>query len=296
MGRRADQRAWHGNGISLLIFASIVVSFVPAVQQTKGSIDRGELNYLQLAFLVAMVLAVIAFIIFMERAQRRIPVQYAKRVVGRKVRAGQMAHLPLKLNTSGVIPVIFAQSVIVFPSLILQWPKLQGQAWVQKLNYQLQWAMPLYTLLYVAAIIFFCFFYTSITFNPVDTTDNIKKAGGFIPGIRPGKQTADYLDTILTRITFWGALYLSAVSIMPMWVTSGLRLHELPWVGKLFENMPNWFKEGFNVPPSAFSLFGGTSMLIVVGVAMDFAQQVESQLIMRHYDGFLRSGPMRPRR
>ena len=281
-----------GNGISLLIFASIVTSYIPAIQDAARRVADNRLTWLQAAFLVALVFAITAFIIFMERAQRRIPVQYAKRVVGRQMRAGQTTHLPLKLNTSGVIPVIFAQSIIMFPPLILAWPKFQDVQWAQDLNRQLQLAMPLYTLLYVASIVFFCFFYTSIQFNPVDTTDNIKKYGGFIPGIRPGKKTAEYLDTVLTRITFWGAMYLSLVCLLPMWVLYGIRLHELPtWLGgRLFDSFPVWFKEGFDMSPIAFSLFGGTSLLIVVGVAMDFVQQIESQLIMRHYDGFLRSG------
>jgi preprotein translocase subunit SecY len=280
-----------GNGISLLIFASIVVSFVPAIQQTYERVRDQVLSPLQLIFLVLMMVSVISFIIFIERAQRRIPVQYAKRVVGRKVRAGQSTHLPLKLNTSGVIPVIFAQAIIVLPGMLLALPKFQEIPWMVALNRQLGYAMPGYTLLYVSAIIFFCFFYTSIQFNPVDTTDNLKKFGGFIPGIRPGKKTAEYIDTVLTRITFWGALYLSLVSILPMWVLSGIRLHEIPYIGsKLFSGMPAWFQAGFDMPASAQSFFGGTSLLIVVGVAMDFTQQVESQLIMRNYDGFLRSG------
>jgi preprotein translocase subunit SecY len=167
-----------------------------------------------------------------------------------------------------------------------------------RLNQQLGYAMPLYVFLYVLAIVFFCFFYTSIVFNPVDTTDNIKKYGGYIPGIRPGKKTAEFIDSVLTRLTFWGALYLSVISLLPMFVTSGIKLHELPRVlgGGLFQGMPNWFKVGFDLPVSATSFFGGTSLLIVVGVCMDFVQQVESQLIMRHYDGFLRGTRIRGRR
>jgi preprotein translocase subunit SecY len=281
-----------GNGISLLIFSSIVNRFVPAVKQTWDRVPN-ELSLIEVAVLVILMVGLIAFIVFVERAQRRIPVQYAKRVVGRQVRAGQTTHLPLKLNTSGVIPVIFAQSVIVLPGMLLTLPALQSVEWVQALYAQLSYAMPLYTLMYVVSIVFFCFFYTSIVFNPVDTTDNIKKYGGFIPGIRPGKKTAEYIDTVLTRITFWGALYLSFVSLLPMFLTSGVRLHELPGaLGGLFAQAPNWFKVGLNLPFSATSFFGGTSLLIVVGVAMDFVQQLESQLIMRHYDGFLR-GPRR---
>jgi preprotein translocase subunit SecY len=296
LGEQISERGI-GNGISLIIFAGIVARFPAAVSQTTQRVNEGTLSLLQLIVLVGMMVGIIALIVFVERAQRRIPVQYAKRVVGRRVRAGQTTHLPLKLNTAGVIPVIFAQSVIVLPSMLLALvpPDI---TWARVLASQLGYAMPLYVVLETLAIIFFCFFYTSIVFNPVDTTDNIKKYGGFIPGIRPGKKTAEYIDTVLTRLTFWGALYLSLISLAPMLLTSGIRLHELPRIlgGGLFQGMPNWFKAGLALPDAATSFFGGTSMLIVVGVCMDFVQQVESQLIMRHYDGFLRGTRIRGRR
>ena len=295
LGEQISERGI-GNGISLLVFASIIVRLPAAATQTAERVKSGRLDWLSVALLVAVMVAIIGFIVFVERAQRRIPVQYAKRVIGRKMRAGQTTHLPLKLNTAGVIPVIFAQSVIVLPGMLLT--PFTHVAWARDLSAQLGYAMPLYTLVYVIAIVFFCFFYTSIVFNPIDTTDNIKKYGGFIPGIRPGKKTAEYIDTVLTRITFWGAMYLSLISILPMFLTAGVRLHALPrWLGgRVFDGMPNWVKVGLDLPPSAQSFFGGTSLLIVVGVAMDFVAQVESQLIMRHYDGFLRGTRIRGRR
>jgi preprotein translocase subunit SecY len=295
LGEQISERGI-GNGISLIIFAGIVARFPAAVTQTIGRIQDGTLSPLELIVLVAMMTSIIALIIFVERAQRRIPVQYAKRVIGKRVRAGQQTHLPLKLNTSGVIPVIFAQSVIVIPGLLLRYAP-QDMTWAHRLEAQLGYAMPFYVLLEVLAIVFFCFFYTSIVFNPVDTTDNIKKFGGFIPGIRPGKKTAEYIDTVLTRLTFWGALYLSVISLLPMFITHGVRLHELPgFLGAPFQNMPTVIKAGMQIPDAATSFFGGTSLLIVVGVCMDFVQQVESQLIMRHYDGFLRGTRIRGRR
>jgi len=297
LGEQISERGI-GNGISLLIFAGIVVRMPAAIKQTIDRVQTNRLNLIEVAVLVLMWMATVAFIVFVERAQRRIPVQYAKRVVGRRLAQGGTTHLPLKLNTAGVIPVIFAQSVIILPGLLVSLPAFREVGWVQSIAAQLGYAMPLYTFLYVLAIVFFCFFYTSIVFNPVDTTDNIKKYGGFIPGIRPGKKTAEYIDTVLTRLTFWGALYLSLVSLLPMFITSGVRLDQLPvWLGGgLFEGMPQWFKAGLDLPRAAQSFFGGTSLLIVVGVAMDFVQQVESQLIMRNYDGFLRGTRIRGRR
>ena len=296
LGEQISERGL-GNGISLVIFAGIVARFPAAVMGIKQRLADGTVSPLEVIVLVALMASIIALIVFVERAQRRIPVQYAKRVVGRQVMAGQTTHLPLKLNTSGVIPVIFAQSVIVLPSMLLALvpPEI---TWARQIYAQLSYAMPLYVLLEVLAIIFFCFFYTSIVFNPVDTTDNIKKYGGFIPGIRPGKKTAEYLDTVLTRLTFWGALYLSVISLIPMFLTHGIRLHELPtWLGGgFFQGAPNWFKAGLALPDAATSFFGGTSLLIVVGVCMDFVNQIESQLIMRHYDGFLRGTRVRGRR
>lgn len=297
LGEQISERGV-GNGISLLICIGIISRFPAGVVQTAAKVRENTLSVLELAMLILMMVAIIAFIIFVERAQRRIPVQYAKRVIGNRVRAGQQTHLPLKLNTSGVIPVVFAQSVIILPSMILQIPLIAQAGWANSVRHQLEPAMPGYMLFYVALIVFFSFFYTSIAFNPVDATDNIKKYGGFIPGIRPGKKTAEYIDDVLSKITFWGALYLSTVSLIPMFLTSGVRLHELPrWMGGgLFNNMPAWFKVGLDLPGAAQSFFGGTSLLIVVGVCMDFMAQIESQLIMRNYDGFLRGARLRGRR
>ncbi len=296
LGERISERGL-GNGISLLICIGIIAQFPVGVMQTAAKVKDSTISPLEVAMLILMMVAIIAFIIFVERAQRRIPVQYAKRVIGNKVRAGQSTHLPLKLNTSGVIPVIFAQSVIILPGILLQYlPTDLG--WANTLRAQLGYAMPLYVALEVGLIVFFCFFYTSIVFNPVDVTDNMKKHGGFVPGIRPGKKTAEYIDDVLSKVTLWGALYLSAVSVVPMFITDGVRLHELPGFlgGGLFEAMPQWFKVGLELPMSARSFFGGTSLLIVVGVSMDFMSQIESQLIMRNYEGFLRTGRLRGRR
>jgi preprotein translocase subunit SecY len=295
LGEQISERGI-GNGISLLIFIGIVARFLPAVKQTYQRVQSGTLSPLQVVLLVGMLVGIFAVIIFVERAQRRIPVQYAKRVIGNKMSGGRTTHLPLKLNTSGVIPIIFAQSVIVLPRYLLVYLPA-GSRWADWLKEQLNYAMPVYVILYVALIVFFCFFYTSIAFNPVDATDNIKKYGGFIPGIRPGKKTAEYIDTVLSRITFWGAVYLSLVSIVPMFLTSGVKLHALPgFLGAAFAGMPNWFKVGLDLPSAAASFFGGSTLLIIVGVCMDFMAQLESQLIMRHYDGFLRGTRLRGRR
>ena len=296
LGEQISERGI-GNGISLIIFAGIVARFPAAATQTYARVTENTLSIFELILLLGMMVGIIALIVFVERAQRRITVQYAKRIIGQRMRAGQQTHLPLKLNTSGVIPVIFAQSVIVLPTYLLAFVG-SDVPFLQSVRAQLAYAMPLYVLLETVAIIFFCFFYTSIVFNPVDTTENIRKYGGYIPGIRPGKKTAEYIDNVLTRLTFWGAIYLSIISLIPMFLTHGIRLHELPtWLGGgLFQSMPTWFKAGFALPDSATSFFGGTSLLIVVGVCMDFVQQVESQLIMRHYDGFLRGARIRGRR
>jgi preprotein translocase subunit SecY len=240
--------------------------------------------------LVVFMILVTAFVVFMERAQRRIPVQYAKRVVGRKVYGGSNTYLPLRVNSAGVIPVIFASSILVVPATIAQ---MIQAPWAQNIAEQLAMGQPVYYLLYVATIIFFTFFYTSIIFNPVDTADNMRKYGGYIPGIRPGKRTADYIDRVLTRITFVGALYLSAVCIIPDFLISGIKVAQLPWMGEwLDRTLPLFFTEGMGVT----FYFGGTSLLIIVGVAMDTVQQIESQLVMRHYDGFMKRGRIRGRR
>jgi preprotein translocase subunit SecY len=279
-----------GNGMSLLIFAGIVVNFPTAVITTFDQMQTGQISLLRLLFLLLMMVAVVAAIIFVERGHRRITVQYAKRVVGRRQYGGSSTHIPLKVNTGGVIPVIFASSILAFPATIGQ--MLQG-GWGQTVATQLAYGMPLYNVLYVTGIIFFAYFYTAIIFNPDDVAENMRKYGGFIPGIRPGKRTAEYIDTILARITLVGALYLAAVAILPEFLITGFKVAPIPFIGERLDAvMPRWFTEGLGVT----FYFGGTTLLIVVGVAMDTVQQVESQLIMRHYDGFMKKTRIRGRR
>jgi preprotein translocase subunit SecY len=255
-----------GNGISLIIFAGFVARMPIAIGQTITLLRTGELSAFLMVFVLVLMVAVVAFIIYMERGQRRIPVQYAKRVVGRKMYGGQSTHLPLKVNTSGVIPPIFASSILMFPATIAGFVK---HPIMEAIANTFAPGRALYTVLYVALIIFFCYFYTAIQFNPVDVADNLKKYGGYIPGIRPGRKTADYLDRVLSRITFGGALYLSLVCVIPE------ILYRI-----------------FNVP----FYFGGTGLLIVVGVALDTVTQVETHLVTRHYEGFLKKGKIRGRR
>ena len=284
-----------GNGMSLLIFAGIVVGFPSAVLDTVQRIGRNDLSLFAALVLVAMMLFVVGVIVFVERGQRRITVQYAKRVVGRRMYGGQSTHLPLRVNTSGVIPVIFASSIIAFPQTIASF--FQGDnPWMKSLSEQLTWGMPLYNLLYIAFIIFFCYFYTAIVFNPDDVAENMRKYGGFIPGIRPGKKTAEYLDHILGRITFGGAIYLAIIAILPEFLYTGFKVAPIPVIGApldmfFTENGLSWITEGLGVN----FYFGGTSLLIVVGVAMDTVAQVEAQLIMRHYEGFTGKGGRRIR-
>ncbi len=255
-----------GNGISLIIFAGIVARFPNAVISTLRLIKAGELNIFFVIFLVVMMVAVVALIIYIERGQRKIPIQYAKRVVGRKVYGGQSTHLPLKINTSGVIPPIFASSIIMFPATVAGFIAIP---WVQGLAKQLSPGTMLYTILYVGMIFFFSYFYTAIIFNPVDIADNLKKYGGYIPGIRPGQKTSEYIYRVLTRLTFVGAIYLAIICIIPEILI-----------------------KKYNVP----FYFGGTSLLIVVGVALDTISQIESHLVTRSYEGFLRKGRIRGRR
>jgi preprotein translocase subunit SecY len=283
-----------GNGMSLLIFAGIVVGFPRGMISTVEMIRRGDLSLLATVFLLAMMVGVVAAIVFVERGQRRITVQYAKRVVGRRMYGGQSTHLPLRVNTSGVIPVIFASSIIAFPQTIASFFQANNP-WMQTVSEQLQWGMPLYNLLYVSFIIFFCYFYTAIVFNPDDVAENMRKYGGFVPGIRPGKRTAEYLDHILGRITFGGAIYLALIALLPEFLMAGFKVAPIPVIGPgldafLSENNLGWITEGLHLN----FYFGGTSLLIIVGVAMDTVAQVEAQLIMRHYDGF--SGPGKGRR
>ncbi len=256
-----------GNGISLIIFAGIVAGFYRAVATTLQFMNEGEMSLFTVIGLVIFMVIVVAAIIFMERGQRRIPVQYAKRVVGRKMYGGQSSHLPLKINTSGVIPPIFASSILIFPGTIASFfpdspIALQAAELLQPASF-------VYNLLYIGLIIFFCYFYTAVSFNPVDVADNMKKFGGYIPGIRPGVKTAEYIDRILTRITLGGALYIAAICILPTILISR-----------------------FNVT----FFFGGTSLLIVVGVALDTMAQMETHLLTRNYEGFMKRGRLRGRR
>jgi preprotein translocase subunit SecY len=255
-----------GNGISLIIFAGIVARFPSGLVRTMTLIRTGEMSLFIGLLILALMVTVVGLIIYFERAHRRIPVQYARRIVGRRVYGGQSTHLPLKVNTAGVIPPIFASSILLFPATLASFIKHPVTERISQALTPGSWA---YESLYVAFIIFFCYFYTAVTFNPVDVADNMKKYGGFVPGIRPGKRTAEYIDKILTRITLGGAIYVSVICVLPSILISR-----------------------FNVP----FYFGGTGLLIVVGVAMDTIQQIESHLITRHYEGFLKKGQIKGRR
>ncbi|HEY3161815.1 MAG TPA: preprotein translocase subunit SecY [Vicinamibacterales bacterium] len=280
-----------GNGMSLLIFAGIIVGFPRGILQTFDQMQTGTISLFRIFFLLVMMVAVIAAIIFVERGHRRIVVQYAKRVVGRRQYGGSSTHIPLKVNTGGVIPVIFASSILAFPATLAS--MFQSGGWARAVVDQLAYGMPLYNLLYIVGIIFFAYFYTAIIFNPDDVAENMRKYGGFIPGIRPGKRTAEYIDTILARITLVGAFYLAAVAILPEFLITGFKVAPIPFIGdRLDAALPQWFTQGLGVT----FYFGGTTLLIVVGVAMDTVQQVESQLIMRHYDGFMKKTRIRGRR
>jgi preprotein translocase subunit SecY len=285
-----------GNGMSLLIFAGIVVGLPRGVQDLIEKAKNGTWGAITPVLMIGLIvfmIAVVAFIVYVERCERRIPVQYAKRVVGRKVMGGQSTHLPLRVNAGGVMPVIFASSILTLPQTL--GVGLKTNRYFGPLFDAIKWGEPLYTLLYAIGIIFFAYFYVSIVFNPSEVADNMRKYGGFIPGIRPGKRTADYINEVLTRITLVGALYLIIISFIPEWMIAGIHLNHLPfWLGgTLFERLPVWVTNGLGVN----FYFGGTSLLIVVGVAMDTVTQIEAQLIMRHYDGFTpRSGRIRGRR
>src|SRR6476659_7155370 len=280
-----------GNGMSLLIFAGIIVGFPRGILQTFDQMQTGQINLFRIVFLLVMMVAVIAAIIFVERGHRRIVVQYAKRVVGRRQYGGSSTHIPLKVNTGGVIPVIFASSILAFPATLAT--MFQSGGWGRAIVDQLAYGMPLYNLLYIVGIIFFAYFYTAIIFNPDDVAENMRKYGGFIPGIRPGKRTAEYMDGILSRITLVGAVYLALISLLPIIMFAGLKLGSLPFIGETLQaNMPEFLRDGMGLQFS----FGGTSILIVVGVAMDTVQQIESQLIMRHYDSFMKKTRIRGRR
>jgi preprotein translocase subunit SecY len=284
-----------GNGMSLIIFTGIVVGLPNAIQNIYVNVFvTKEWNIFELALILVMMVAVVAFIVLVEMGERRIPVQYAKRVIGRRVMGGQSTHMPLKVNAGGVIPVIFASSILAFPQTIANTTFAKNNSWLMSILNSIKYSEPLYMLLFVALIIFFCFFYVSIIFNPNEAADNMRKYGGFIPGIRPGRSTSDYMNTILTRITFVGAIYLSILCLIPSIMISGIHLQHLPLVGGFIDqHFPRFLLEGLNVQ----FYFGGTSLLIVVGVAMDTINQVEAQLIMRHYEGFTpRAGRIRGRR
>ena len=293
-----------GNGMSLLIFAGIVVGLPRAAADLYEKVFVTRVwSFPVLLLLLAFMLAIVAFIVLVERGERRIPIQYAKRVVGRRIMGGVSTHLPLKVNSGGVMPIIFAVSILTFPQTLGLFRLDQssfaisryfgiGLVWFSKV---FAYGEPLYTLAYVLMIIFFAHFYLSIVYNPDEVADNVRKQGGFMPGIRPGKRTADYLDDVLTKITWVGGLYLALVALIPEIMLAGLRVNHLPtWLGGAWfdANFPAWLLHGMNVN----FYFGGTSLLIVVGVAMDTVQQVEAQLIMRHYEGFLKKGRVRGRR
>ncbi len=283
-----------GNGISLIIFAGIVVGLPRAIHEIIINVEQRTWSLFQVLLLLIVMVITVAAVVFVERGQRKIPVQYAKRVVGRKIYGGQSTHLPLRVNSGGVIPVIFAASIVSIPSTL---GAVMPNTFMKSLSAQLAQGMPLYNLLYIAGIIFFCFFYVSIIFNPMEVADNIRKYGGYIPGIRPGKRTAEFIDRILSRLTAAGAIYLVLVCLLPEFLMTGFKIQPIPLIGPAIDDFLNsismsWVTTGLGVN----FYFGGTSLLIVVGVAMDTVQQIESQLIMRHYDGFLKRGRIRGRR
>src|SRR5579863_10420479 len=296
LGEQISERGI-GNGMSLIIFVGIVVGLPRAVDdlfiKTKTG-AWGPFTGLAVIFLVALMIAVVAFIVFVEGGQRRIPVQYAKRVIGRRVMGGQSSYLPLRVNSGGVIPPIFASSLLAFPATAAL---MMGTRWafLNTIKERLQWGEPLYTVVYITMILLFSFFYVGIVFNPTELADNMRKNGGFIPGIRPGRNTSEHVSKILKRLTFIGAVYLAIVCLLPEWMIAGIHLNHLPyWLGgSWFDRyFPQWILNGLGVN----FYFGGTSLLIVVGVAMDTVQQLEAQLVMRNYEGFARKGRIRGRR
>ena len=280
-----------GNGMSLIIFAGIIVNFPAGVLNTFDQLRTGQIGLFRLLILGVLMIAVVGAVVFVERGQRRVTVQYAKRVVGRRMYGGTSTHIPLKVNTGGVIPVIFASSLLAFPATITS--AMPPSPWTLAVTENLANGMPLYYLLYMGGIMFFAYFYTAIIFNPDDVAENMRKYGGFVPGIRPGKRTAEYIDTILTRITLVGAIYLAIIAILPDLMIVGFRVNAIPFIGDSLDAVtPRWITDGLNVT----FYFGGTSLLIIVGVSMDTVQQIESQLIMRHYDGFMRKTRIKGRR
>jgi preprotein translocase subunit SecY len=290
-----------GNGMSLLIFTGIVVGLprgIADLYQKAATQAWGGFTPIAIVLLIVMMIAVVAFIVYVERSERRIPIQSAKRMVGRRMTQESNSFLPLKVNSGGVMPVIFAASILSAPMLLENLSlfgsgPLRDTSFLGPIFRALGPAEPGYVVLYMVAIIFFAYFYISIIFRPDDIADNMRKYGSFIPGIRPGKRTSDFINDVLTRITLVGAIYLVAISIIPMFLISGIHFNHLWLVGGFFDRMPTWVTNGLGLN----FYFGGTSLLIVVGVAMDTVQQVEAQLIMRHYDGFSpKSGRIRGRR
>ncbi|MGH9435530.1 MAG: preprotein translocase subunit SecY [Terriglobia bacterium] len=286
-----------GNGMSLLIFAGIVVGLPGAISNLYGNVFVTRVwSPVTLMLMLVFMLAICAFIVFFERGERRIPIQYAKRIVGRRMMGGVSTHLPLKVNSGGVMAIIFAVSLLTFPQTIgLFWKGGIFGKFVNDFLSLFAWDEPLYALTYVVLIIFFAHFYLSIIYNPDEVADNVRKQGGFIPGIRPGKRTADFVDDVLTKITWVAGIYLAVVALIPEIMLGGLRVNHLPvWLGGAWfdGHLPSWLLHGLNV----HFYFGGASLLIVVGVAMDTVQQVEAQLIMRHYEGFMKKGRVRGRR
>jgi len=295
LGEQISERGI-GNGMSLIIFVGIVVGLPRAILDLYEKYKTqwlGVFTPLALILLIALMIAAVAFIVFVEGAQRRIPVQYAKRVVGRKVMGGQSSYLPLRVNSGGVIPPIFASSLLAFPATAAL--VLGGRyKFIADFNNIIKFGEPLYNLVYVVLILLFAFFYVGIVFNPTELADNMRKNGGFIPGIRPGRTTSDHVSKILKRLTFIGAIYLAVVCLLPEWLITGIHLDHIGWgIGAWFDrNFPTWFLKGLGLQ----FYFGGTSLLIVVGVAMDTVQQLEAQLVMRNYEGFARKGRLRGRR
>jgi preprotein translocase subunit SecY len=280
-----------GNGMSLLIYAGIVAGLPRAAAATIVQLQTGEMGLLTLVLLIALMVGVVAAVVFMERGHRRVTVQYARRMVGRRMYGGASTHIPLKVNTGGVMPVIFASSILAFPQTMRNMFPAGG--FMESAITQISMGYPLYNLLYVGMIIFFAYFYTAIIFNPDDVAENMRKYGGFVPGIRPGKRTAEYIDTILARVTLAGAVYLALIALLPELMLTGFKVAPIPFIGEWLDSVvPKFLTEGMGVK----FYFGGTSLLIIVGVAMDTVQQVESQLIMRHYDGFMKKTRIRGRR
>jgi preprotein translocase subunit SecY len=285
-----------GNGMSLLIYAGIVSGLPRAVIATFTQMETGEIGPLVLLVLLAVMVAIVGAVVFVERGQRRVTVQYARRMVGRKMYGGASTHIPLKVNTGGVMPVIFASSILAFPQTMKPMVDPGGifeNSWLSAAIGQVSMGFPLYNLLYVTLIIFFAYFYTAIIFKPDDVAENMRKYGGFVPGIRPGKRTAEHIDGILARITLAGAVYLALIALLPEVLMMGFRVEPIPFIGPWLDSvLPQFITQGLNVQ----FYFGGTSLLIIVGVAMDTVQQIESQLIMRHYDGFMKKTRIRGRR